>query len=126
MRSTLRMAAVALTALAATACQSGDPVQLLGTRNGELVISVTAGGAPTYSWTGEPARSLTVRESGGDLFWRIEALDGSGGFASPVDHGATPQGARVTTEARLLQSGVRYQVIIVTVDGSEGLREFVP
>ena len=112
--------------LATVGCEDGgNPVQVIGGGGGLLVV-VGNGSTPSYAWTGGRARTLTVQSSSGEVFWQVEALNLSEGFASPAQHGVTPVGARVVTTARLLQPGVVHTATVVSVDGSQGTRTFTP
>ncbi len=106
-------------------CGGGSPVQVVGGGNA-LSVSVGSGTTPGYSWSGGRARSLTVQSSSGEVFWRIEATNLQEGFASPVQHGGTPAGARAAVAARTLQPGVVHTATVVAVDGTQGLRTFTP
>jgi hypothetical protein len=109
----------------ALGCQGGSPVQLIGGGSG-LTVSVGTGTTPSYGWSGGRARSLTVQSTSGEVFWQIEALDLQAGFASPVQHAATPAGARVVVAPRTLQPGVVHTATVVAVDGTQGSRTFTP
>lgn len=104
----------------------GDPAGLtLGGGDTEQV-TVGAGVTPLYTFDGA-ARRLVVSEVGtGTVAWDIQAADQGTGFLSPVDHGATPQGAIVVTEAAILQGGVRHRVTVTFVEGGDAASEFTP
>lgn len=107
-----------------------DPLNVLMTGDGAVTVSVatdTGTLTPTYGWTGDRARSLTVRELGtNQVMWSVEALDPAVGFQGPVRHAVVPAGARQTASAGLLQTGSRYQVTVVTPDGRSGSAQFTP
>jgi hypothetical protein len=123
MRGRVWVAAVALHA--AFGCSGGSPVQVIGGGNA-ITVSVGTGTTPSYSWSGERARSLTVQSTSGEVFWQIEALNLQQGFASPVQHASVPAGARVVVSPRTLQPGVVHTATVVGVDGAQGSRTFTP
>jgi hypothetical protein len=95
--------------------------------NGQLAITVSAGVAPTYAWTGGNAQRLTVTEaSGGQLMWDVGALNTDIGFRAPVFHGVLPNDARESDDAVLLTAGTDYRIRVVRVDGVENSRVFRP
>jgi len=103
---------------------TGNPFLVTSGTGGQLVIAVTGGVTPTYSWDGPRARVLTVRGAGGVL-WQIEATD-EVGFVAPVQHGIAPAGARTVVAAQILEAGTVHTVTITTVTGTQGSRSFTP
>jgi hypothetical protein len=94
---------------------------------GPLAISVSTGVNPTISWTGANAQRLTITAaSGGGVFWDLEALNTSTGFAAPVSHGQVPNDARERSESVTLTAGTEYRVRVVRTDGVENSRVFRP
>jgi hypothetical protein len=104
-----------------------QPVQLAMESDVLLVaVSPSEGSAnPLYSWNGARARLLEVT-GGSGLVWRLQALDDDQGFPDPVRHGVLPAGATQNAQAALLDSGVRYRLRVVTIDGDEGTIQFTP
>lgn len=133
MRTTLLGFSLALlTPLMLVGCDgtNENPLNVLMTGSGALAVSVTTETGtltPTYRWTGDRARNLTVRELGtGQVMWQVEAIDLDAGFPGPVRHAVVPTGARQTASAGLLQTGARYQVTVVALDGRAGSAQFTP
>ena len=113
-------------AAAAAVLGCGDPAGLVVDRNGgDDEITVGAGVAPTYTWDGGAARRLVVANVGtGTLAWDLRATNLADGFLSPVDHGVTPAGGVVATDAVVLQAGVTYRVTVTRVAGGDISTEF--
>lgn len=109
---------------------TGVPLTVRFTPAGTLSVGVSDESGrttPTYDWTGGAARRLSVRVvATGQLFWRVEATDLGEGFGGPVEHGLVPLGARQTADVRILDPGVEYEIVVVTVDGQEGTADFIP
>lgn len=132
MRTLVGLSLALVTPLMLLGCDGGNqnPLTVLMTGDGALTVSVTTEAGPltpTYRWTGDRARSLTVRELGTDrVMWRIEAVDLDAGFPAPVRHAVVPPGARQTSSAGLLEVGSRYQVTVVGLEGQSGSAQFTP
>jgi hypothetical protein len=60
------------------------------------------------------------------VFWDLEALNTSTGFAAPVSHGQVPNDARERSESVTLTAGTEYRVRVVRTDGVENSRVFRP
>jgi hypothetical protein len=120
------LSALVAASVASGACdRGGTPLQVIG-GGSDVTITVGGGTTPSYSWSGGRARSLTVQSSSGEVFWQVETLSLQEGFASPVQHGVTPAGARTQTAARTLQPGTLHTATVVGVDGTQGTRTFTP
>lgn len=131
MRTLMGLAVAVVTPLLAGCDQtSQNPLNVLMNGDGSVTVSVTTDAgtlAPTYGWTSDRARALTVRELGtNEVMWSVEALDPEVGFQGPVRHQVVPAGARQTAAAGLLQTGSSYQVTVITPDGRTGSAQFTP
>lgn len=96
---------------------------------GAIDITVSAGLAPTISWTGQKAQILSVMMGGdtGTAMWTLMATNPSSGFGSPVTYGQVPPGAVQLVTAKTLVAGTTYQVFITGVDmATMGIQDFTP
>jgi hypothetical protein len=119
------------TVLVFVGCGDDTPTGLRGiaviSGNGQLAITVSAGVAPTYAWTGGNALRMTVTEaSGGRVMWDLQALNTDNGFNPPVNHGFLPNDARESGAAVLLTAGTDYRIRVVRIDGVENSKVFRP
>jgi hypothetical protein len=113
----------------------------INARGGQIVINVSPGTTPEYSWEGNGMMFLSVARLDGDggVVWEV---GGSGGFllkpggrpglvvSPPVQHGVAPEGTleRVRKETRLTP-GARYVVLVVRdgqINSLRGWTEFTP
>ena len=125
MRTVARTFVAAALAVGLAAC--GDPAALATGSEDEGTVTVSGGVTPDYTWTGGAARRLSVSDlSTGEIVWDIQALDANVGFRSPVAHGVTPETARQSVVPRILEAGIRYDVTVRLLDGSDIAAEFVP
>ena len=135
MRTSTILGAALMTLTLTTGCGDGvqTPLGLVVDRppgqNGmALQVSDRSGSAsPTYLWSGENARRLTVRRvSTGDVYWDVRATDVEAGFGSPVEHGIQPIGASIAVSDRLLIADEPFAVEVQGVNGGTGRLEFTP
>lgn len=92
---------------------------------GELVITVSSGTTPAFSWTGGMAQNLMVMEHESEnSVWGILS---TAGFPSPVTYGQLPAGAMEMVPASPLVRGTTYEVVILGLGfTSVGSKTFTP
>lgn len=126
MTRALRVLALSATALLA-ACSSDDATGPAEGGGNDVDITVSSGTAPTYSWAGGTAHSVSVTRVSAPtvIVWGVVHLQQA--LPSPVVHGVVSNGAiaTMTTETRLT-AGVRYRVSITRQDTKTGWKEFTP
>jgi len=111
-------------------CSDGGGDNLAGNGGtGAIDITVGTGVRPTYTWSGEPAFSVSVVRTAdpSTLVWSV-VTPGLDGIASPVTHGTVPSGAIQNAYSETtLTAGVEYRVSVTRISGSEyGHVDFTP
>lgn len=90
------------------------------TGSGSLVVTVSGGTTPTYSWPGGGAAIVSVVRTSQPAIQSWGLISITFAITSPVTHGTVPSGQSIieTSDAeKVLTPGVEY---IVTVDRESG------
>lgn len=98
---------------------------------GSIVINVSGGTNPTYSWSGGNVFSLTITRTSAPtvIVWGVTVPGTGDNITSPVTHGTVPTGAIQTSVANTettLTAGVEYQVSVVRNNEEFGFKNFTP
>ena len=95
----------------------------------DVVISVSAGLTPTFTWAPACRVAFFLVEADASDVWFIEPT-GAQGIAPGVTYGVVPAGARQEEPAIPLEAGVTYEVIVARGSGEDlelaGIGSFTP
>jgi hypothetical protein len=125
MRSARTLAA--LFVAAATLSCTDLPLDPDGNAGGDFDVSVGAGTAPNYSWSGTTAFEVSVVRTSDQtvVVWGVAST--AQNMASPVRHGTVPAGAiELTARERTLTAGTQYRVTVKLANGDQAFRDFRP